>query len=565
MNPFLRYVLLGTFFLSISSSLLFATPQEQEIKEQRFHKLATVPSLQPFFEEASKSIRQNQLIAEVDKAEGIYSFLSQDNQIEWPLEELIKIAITKSLSLRCPTKEIPGPIFELIKASPYLSTLRLELSTRTEAELQNAALLINQATHIQELNLSDNQLKNKDLQKFKTALQEQTHLTSLNVSHNLLHEASVGVTLGYLLQVNTSLRCLNLAHNNLGEEDKTVWALVEGISESQTLTELDLSHNSFSNESFKVLTKVLGGHPSLLSLNISNTTLTDRALCKLNQALSTNTTLTTLDLSFNHLNEWGATHIGWMLSLNTTLVNLNLQGNQIQNGGALRIISALSEQSLSRNIDLRENNLNLETINIHADDSAFSHKILWQPQREKLSPPPLIQNEAFFASESVSQDVASVEKPVFPTSTKEFIHPLIIRLERGEKSIKWHQPLSLFNAKKISKALKKNTSLTLLDIASSQLHDAEFVELIKGLSSHPQITTLNAKGNHLTDWSAYMLAWLANNNSNLKEIEFSENKITKKGEEAIISALQLEQVYSNTSMPEDPLDLDEDQELMMRL
>ena len=99
--------------------------------------------------------------------------------------------------------------------------------------------------------------------------------------------------------------------HNIGNQD--VQYICEALKVNNTLTNLDLSHNS----------------------------IFDAGAQYLSEALKANNTVTNLDLSCNGISEVGAQYLSEALKFNDTVTNLDLRANKISDVGAQYLSEAL--------------------------------------------------------------------------------------------------------------------------------------------------------------------------------------------------------------------------------
>jgi hypothetical protein len=135
-----------------------------------------------------------------------------------------------------------------------------------------------------------------------------------------------------LLEQLSSLTSLDLSEQSLTDEDIT--QLAQASSTNTRLTSLDVSSNRIG----AIGAKALSTNTTLTSLNVSSNQIGDEGA----KALSTSTRLTSLDVSYNNIGDKGAQ----ALSTNTTLTSLKVNENQIGTEGALVLSTNTSLTSL---------------------------------------------------------------------------------------------------------------------------------------------------------------------------------------------------------------------------
>ena len=159
--------------------------------------------------------------------------------------------------------------------------------------------------------------------KLSSALSE-LFLRNSDIEDCLLHIAEA-------LQANSSLIKLRLCDMNLQLTEQNGSALTKMFEVNKSLTHLDLSFNKdFLDSGARCIFKGLQHNTTLVNLDLCNTGIADpdTARC-LTRLLQTNKSLTHLNLSYNNFSDSGAHCIFECLQNNTTLVHLNLSSTGI--------------------------------------------------------------------------------------------------------------------------------------------------------------------------------------------------------------------------------------------
>ena len=132
-------------------------------------------------------------------------------------------------------------------------------------------------------------------------------LATFNVADNNIRSEG-GRSLGRMLRTNSSLMDLNLSLNRL--EDEGGKLLIDGLRKNSTLQSLNLASNSLASQSASVLAKVIEETKqsysliktnencinSLEEIDLSSNNFSDNDIIKLSKAVQTNNKLTSLDL-----------------------------------------------------------------------------------------------------------------------------------------------------------------------------------------------------------------------------------------------------------------------------
>jgi hypothetical protein len=146
-----------------------------------------------------------------------------------------------------------------------------------------------------------------------------------------------------LLEQLSSLTSLDLSEQSLTDEDIT--QLAQALSTNTTLTSL----NVYNNQIGDIGAKALSTNTHLTSLNVSYNEIGAIGA----KALSTNTSLTSMDVSRNQIGAIGAK----ALSTNTSLTSLKVRSNQIGAIGA----KALSTNTSLTSLDVHRNQIGYES------------------------------------------------------------------------------------------------------------------------------------------------------------------------------------------------------------
>jgi hypothetical protein len=163
-------------------------------------------------------------------------------------------------------------------------------------------------------------------------LEQLSSVTSLDLSEQSLTDEDI-TQLAQALSTNITLTSLNVGFNRIGAIG------AKALSTNTRLTSLKVSDNKIGDEGAKALST----NTSLTLLNISNNEIGAEGA----KALSTNTRLTSLEVSYNWIGAEGAK----ALSTNTHLTSLNVRRNQIGAKGA----KALSTNTHLTSLDVSDN------------------------------------------------------------------------------------------------------------------------------------------------------------------------------------------------------------------
>jgi Ran GTPase-activating protein (RanGAP) involved in mRNA processing and transport len=222
------------------------------------------------------------------------------------------------------------------------------------------------------------------------------------------------------------------------------------LEQLSSVTSLDLSRQSLTDEDITQLAQALSTNTRLTSLNVSLNHIGAEGA----KALSTNTTLTSLNVSLNHIGAEGAK----ALSTNTTLTSLNVECNQIGDEGA---------KALSTNTTLTSLNVSLNQI---GDEGV-----------KALSTNPHLTSLSIDRNNIGDEGAKALSTNTHLTSLN------VGRNEIGDEG---------------AKALSMNPHLTSLNVSGNEIG----AEGAKAFSTNPHLTSLNVGGNEIGDETQRQIA-----------------------------------------------------------
>ena len=222
-------------------------------------------------------------------------------------------------------------------------------------KITNTLLETFSTTHIQELLLGSNRIKDKSCKPISVYINSTTYLKRLDLSNNLLSEIGIGEIYRALVS-NSSIKSLNLSKNLY--KDKNPESFVDMCSENHGLEELFLSGCGLGKY---LLGFVEGLSRSLVikKLDLSFNNITNKGAEYLAIALAKNKALQSLNLSFNRIKDKGGLALSKVLSENQSIIELNLKENDIKS----KIAEVFSNICRS-NMNIQNLNLDLNPINI---------------------------------------------------------------------------------------------------------------------------------------------------------------------------------------------------------
>ena len=266
--------------------------------------------------------------------------------------------------------------------------------------------------HIQDLNLSLNNLDRRGCELLAEGVQRMPCLERLDLSRN------EGIGCGGTVQLVSSLHSSKLRElrmNRTGISDPDFDCVARYIHSTTSLEVLRIGWNEISVESVDSLCRALSANSSVRMLNMSDCHLTTSHCVCLGQllrhpihcqieklylswcgltsdgvgevvsGLSDNHSLRELDLSWNQIGSEGAVAVATMLKTNSSLERLSLAGCGIGSSGGVELGAALERNKTLRYLELSgnklgddgvrglsaglENNSSLEELRLNGDES----------------------------------------------------------------------------------------------------------------------------------------------------------------------------------------------------
>lgn len=207
----------------------------------------------------------------------------------------------------------------------------------------------------------------------------QMNLTSLKLPKNGL-TASSTYSLGHIVQTASTLRELDLSDNEIGNG---LLALMEPLSgPSCRLTTLDLSNNRIESKSASALASLLRNNSTITRLSLAKNSLGPKSIKVIIGDLCDNTTLTALDLSHCKLGDRGITRLAVVLDPAVSkcpLQELNVALNSVSGAGAAQLAGAIvqNHNRILRRLDISDNRLGVEGAEAFRFVLQYSHTLEW--------------------------------------------------------------------------------------------------------------------------------------------------------------------------------------------
>eukprot|EP00731_Ephydatia_muelleri_P034629 Em0069g4a len=185
------------------------------------------------------------------------------------------------------------------------------------------------------------------------AVRMNTTLTYIDLSENRFDDKNI-TCLGTMLRENKMLTTLGLRRCGLGPEG--LCEVCNAVRMNTTLTYIDLSENRFDDQNITCLGTMLRENKFLTSLLLMDCGLGQKGLCEVSSALEMSTTLIYLDLSGNTFNNQSIACLVQLLTNSQTLATLKLRECGLDEG-AMNLLAKGLEHSKLKKLDLGGNHI----------------------------------------------------------------------------------------------------------------------------------------------------------------------------------------------------------------
>ncbi|KAM9963505.1 hypothetical protein ACTFIW_006736 [Dictyostelium discoideum] len=370
----------------------------------------------------------------------------------------------------------------------YGSLQTVHLRLNTPQELVSISEALKQRHSIVHLNLSHNK-SIKELESWIAlglALKAPNQtLSQLNLSHNSLGTEGLSLIISDIIKTNRSITWLNLSHNNLDQDDDH--SIMDALLYNQTIQTLDLSNNEYqlTLDISNRLNSFIENCQSITHLNFSRNS-NRHPLSGISRALQINQSLRHIDLSFMAIAPQESNELIKTLIGSRFLTSINLQQTLLSTVGetfGISIVNSLAKRYNDYDLDEEDGCLSFV-------DSKSSTTITTNTNATTIPLDPNSQNTSansicFTPSCSFSSSKSSLEDDEFYIAPHNPILNLNLDgINFGKKALK-----SFLNI------LARNQDLTELDLSSSQLCESNGTYLADFIKRNNSIQTLSISNN----------------------------------------------------------------------
>ncbi|KAI8338966.1 hypothetical protein BC941DRAFT_421740 [Chlamydoabsidia padenii] len=175
-----------------------------------------------------------------------------------------------------------------------------------------------------------------------------TPLTNIDLNGRTIYPATMGPFSDILL-LDFGLRTLRLS--NCGLNDESIGTLLNSLLKTDTVVELDISHNPLKNKSYKLLSIYIVESKSITSLDISKTSPDQRALHYLSRALLSTTSLQHLNMNQCSLKATQLEAIAPGICRSPSLTSLSLCHNRFSSNSIHILATLISKEHQPTEVD----------------------------------------------------------------------------------------------------------------------------------------------------------------------------------------------------------------------
>ncbi|CAD8124625.1 unnamed protein product [Paramecium sonneborni] len=409
-------------------------------------------------------------------------------------------------------------------------------------------------TNLKILDLSENSCMISSL--LNSLSLQYNRIEYLNLNACQINKRDLIESLSSFLKRTVTLQTLLLARNNLGNLDKDSFiCLNDGLSYNQSLTYLDLSNNKLKLKILDLIEGLLKCR-CLKFLNISNNLIYETKSLIVNfPCLFQNLNLQTIDLSKNQIGSQTLLRIRQDYPYRS-FPQINLSKQQFTADDLLIITQIISECQSIKKLELSDN-----------DSLDFMNNVIAYGENVKVES--LSINKILFREDSFLNLLYTIELNIRHIRFLEISNTLLFQeqliqlllqisniknlivlildyqsfkdndqqiFEALYSCLHCFRNLKHFSVRKsilcmsfyvfVSELLRKSQKLQELDLSGNVLNQNDFQILCDGLFVNSSVTTLNFRNCKLTDESFLLLMPCLHANSQIKNLDISQNEIT---------------------------------------
>ncbi|MBA3722218.1 MAG: hypothetical protein H0W88_07445 [Parachlamydiaceae bacterium] len=382
----------------------------------------------------------------------------------------------------------------------------MSVSTITQ-RLQNNDPTLAKLDHKSKMNVEERQA-------FFLALKVNHTVQELMITNTELGTVG-GRELGKCLIANRSITQLSLAEHQLTNEGFN--ALCAGLNKNTTLTEFQITEK-FDLEKTRALVKVIKKNVTLKKLcligsphskSLFDYDISAESDTELAKTIGEKNALQEFTTNFK-LSSFAVEILADGLRMHCTLVTLNLSNGFLTSNHALLIADSLKTNTRLQELNLSNNNYSF---------AERTEKAIVEMLKINRTLKKLVLTLNNFGSEGGLNILESLEN-------NQFLRELILQGLRGES-------INIIVVKAISKMLKTNNFLLVLDLRNNEMGPEAAVEIAKALIVNKRLNTILLSNNYIGPDAGMAFVEVINKNNTLKVLDLSNNFLGLKTAKAL--------------------------------
>jgi len=352
---------------------------------------------------------------------------------------------------------------------------------------------------------------------------------NINISEIYLGENKIGLkgvkALSEIVLTKASMRKLNLERNKI--DHQAAYYIGKALEEATGLQYLNLNSNSISDEGCEYLSKGISKNETLIELNISNNKISNKGIMYISKELKNKVNFLKLNVSSNNITEIEED----FYKLFSWCENIRIADNELSEQGIIQLFHGSEDNRLFKKLRFKTNlkddfKFKCKNPNLKVFDLAHN-EINVSLIKNILNLPNLTQ--LILQSNSINdEDINNICKYINDSSA-----PLKKLLLQSNK-------IGPIGAQKISEMLKKNQTITELNLASNKIKDTGMNSLCETLSfDNNTLKILMVNFTELNDYCSDAIDFMLRNNKSLISLSIMGNNFTNHGLDKILSSLRI--------------------------
>ena len=475
-------------------------------------------------------------------------------------------AVTSESSLK-----ITGSFITTRAVGLHIATLRkfcISNNNITDDATDDIAAVISCNIHLQELNLDSTNLQTSGAIKITRGLQKISSLTKLCFHGNLITDGAAD-DIAAAISCNTHLQELNLGNNDFTPPGAL--KIVRSLQKILTLTKLCFHGNciidnnnimcsrdkSISNEAIDNLATAISSNTNLQELNLGSTGLRALDTIKITRGLEK---ISSLYINDNNITHEAVDDLAAAISHNTKLKEFDISGNNLQPIDVMKILKALKHTSTLRKLYISNNditdevvddiatvisNTQIEVLDISGNNLQAPGAMRIAKYLEHICTPKTLfvgGNEVDKIAASVYGNSCLQELYVFRTDFQTTGAKANIKTLQGictlTKILFANNNVSDEAVNDIATIVSNNTKLKVIEISGSKLQTSGTIKIMKALENNYTLKRLYLNDNNITEEAANDIVSAVSFCVDLQELNLGSNNLQTSGIIRIARTLQ---------------------------